>query len=398
MSALEDIVRAETANSAVAFRERAYADVERQGLLRDVIGLANAPVVGPRYLFMGVRYVVGGERTIVGISRNGLNEARAMYQRVVSRFVEPPLTVEVRELHVDGLLVGAMIIKACDDPPYLLAANVSNTMRRGNGWIRRGTECARLARADLQRMFEAKYREPAPAAGVLVGFPGRVPQEELVLPILSLTELPSEVAGARIRKLLEAKEAAKEVFGRTETGIDRLVHAQVFSGDVPYERHSEDSLARRLNQTPEHNAAADEYYELEVRAHKLNLVLVNVGESPVEGATLVLGFPRLEGVGIAERIVLAPGADQAPPPGYPVVDTGPRTIRVQASVGEILHGSTVRAFRQPLRLWLREAAAGKTLPVDYHLHAKNLREPLGGTLRIRVEGVQSKSSPPSTSK
>ena len=55
MSSLEKIIRSRRAGPSVAFRERAYGSVERQGLIRDILALANALVDGSRYLSMGVR-------------------------------------------------------------------------------------------------------------------------------------------------------------------------------------------------------------------------------------------------------------------------------------------------------------------------------------------------------
>ena len=170
----------------------------------------------------------------------------------------------------------------------------------------------------------------------------------------------------------------------TPTQIDRLVHAKIFGGDEPYEKRSSSSLVRQLETAEQEHEAADRYYEFEIRAHKVNVSLANVGDATLENASLVLDFPRIEGVGVADGIHGAPGGNAVTPEGYPVVDVGSRTIRVQSSVGQIQRGATVKAFAQPLRVWCREPAAGKTLPIDYVLHGRGLREPIAGTLRIHV--------------
>jgi len=389
MSSLDELIRLETASSGVAFRERAYGSVERQGLLRDLIGMANASVGGPRVIFLGVRDVVGGEREFVGVSNDALAEAWELYQSLVSGFVEPPLGVRLQTLDVDGVTVACLIIGQCDDPPYLLKSSVSNTMRTGNGWVRKGTEISRLTRADLQRMFEAKFRGASGTADIQVGFPGKVLQSEITLDVLALDELPSGVAGAQIRGMLEAKDVSREIFGRTVTQIERLVHAKIFGGDKPFESHSSSSLVKRLGRSACEHEAEDRHYEFEVRTHKLNISLSNVGDADLRGAALVLDLPRIEGFGIVERLYEAPGEQPCLADGYPVVDVGPRTIRVQASVGEIPCGATVKACAIPLRVWCREPAAGKTLPLDFTLHGKGLREPVTGTLRIHVSEADS---------
>jgi len=396
MSSLDELIQLETANSGVAFRERAYGAVERQGLLRDLIGIANASVGGPRVIFMGVRDVVGGKRQFVGLSGDAVAEARSLYQSLVGRFVEPPLSVRIKTIDIDGVTVAALIVDQCDDPPYLLKESVSNTMRTGNGWIRKGTDNSRLSRADLQRMFEAKFRGVSGTADIQVGFPGKVLQPEVTLPVLALDEFPSELAGERIRGMLEAKNASREVFGRTVTQIERLVHAKIFGGDEPYEEHSSSSLHKRLEGSAGEHGAADRHYEFEVRAHKLNITLSNIGDADLGGAALVLDFPQIEGVGVVESPFEAPGAEPCQAEGYPVVDPGPRTTRVQASVGGIPRGEAVEAFAIPLRVWCRESAAGKTLPLDFTLHGKGLREPITGTLRIHIGEAETTTRQPRT--
>lgn len=113
---------------------------------------------------------------------------------------------------------------------------MSGGLPAGSGWIRRGTKVFPLLRADLQRIFEAKLATKSSVEVTpRVGFPGDEPQGEVSLPALGLDELPSAVAAAKLRNVLEAKESARAVLGRTETHLSRLVHARVFGVDEPYE-------------------------------------------------------------------------------------------------------------------------------------------------------------------
>jgi len=98
----------------------------------------------------------------------------------------------------------------------------------------------------------------------------------------------------------------------------------------------------------------------------------------------VLDFPCMDGVEIVERIWPAPDGKCADPEGYPLVDIGPRTMRVQTNVGPIPPGSRAMAFSQPLRLCLREPGVGKTIPLSFSLHGKSLRATVAGTLRINI--------------
>ena len=225
---------------------------------------------------------------------------------------------------------------------------------------------------------------PAHQPAIEVGFAAKGLVEELTLEVLDILELPSRVAGEKFRKLIEAKQASQDIAEGASTRIERLVHVREFGSTQPYQRASETSLMRRFDRAEDEHREADDYYEYEIRTHQINIGLTNVGDVDLRDGVLTLDFPRIDGLGISEYLRVAPGSELEPLEGYPKVDTGERQIRVQAKVSVAPRHSTVTAFSQPLRLWLRDAAAGHTLPVDYKLHAANLKEPVVGTLRIRV--------------
>ncbi|MEE8543573.1 MAG: hypothetical protein V3S94_06910, partial [Gammaproteobacteria bacterium] len=84
MSSLETVIRSAHAGPAIVFRERAYGELERKGFLREILGLANAFVDGPRYLIMGVRGDGPDDRVFVGISAADLSEADKLYRSQIS--------------------------------------------------------------------------------------------------------------------------------------------------------------------------------------------------------------------------------------------------------------------------------------------------------------------------
>jgi hypothetical protein len=384
MASFDQLIRFEVANSAVAFRKRVYGIDDRHELLRDLLGLANAAVKGPRFVFLGVDDTVGGDREIVGVPDAYAAGLQALYREVVEEYVDPPFVLRIEETEIDDVRVVVIVLAECEDPPYMLKKNVSNAMRMGNGWIRQGTRYRRLVRDDLQHMFEQKLLSQTAGAEVRVGFAGQVLETVLHLPIMRLGQKPSEAAGKKIRKLIEAKQLSQEVLGNDSTRIQRLVHAQLFGQSELYQAHGESTLIQRLDKTTEDFEAADYHYEYETRAHKLNLMLENVGGVEFERGTLVLDFPCMEGVEVADRIWPAPDGNHPGAEGYPLVDVGLRTMRVQTSVGPIPPGSKSMSFRQPLRLCLREPGVGTTIPVSYSLHGKSLRAPVCGTLRIHI--------------
>ena len=384
MRNLQDLIGLKSADSALSFRERPYGKGEHAELLCDVIALANATGTNPRFLCLGVRDKTDSARTFPGVSQRVWNRTKEVLPRLIERAIEPQLRVSMREVTVRGVLVGVICLDTCSDQPYLFRRRVSSLISPGSGWIRRGTDQRPLLRKDLQRIFEAKFRSLEASTDIRVGFPGRVPREEITLPVLPLDALPSTLAARRLVKKLDSRRLSKAVLGRTDSRIARLVHAQVSNEAQAYHSHGTTTLKQMLRQIPQEYESVDEHYQFETRAHKVNLHIANLGDVALSNVVLVLKIPRTEGVGVVARIHAAPGERDSPQERYPVVDTGPRLVTVHAGGISVPTRATVEAFREPLRLYLREPAAGKTIPVTYRLHGPGVPAPIHGTLRIYV--------------
>lgn len=374
----EEMIRHENAHSGLVFRDRAWSKGEHSPLLIDLIGLANASCAGPRYLVFGVD-AESRQRGVTGVSREDIEELRSLLPRVAARLIEPPLKLELHEADFDGKRIAIVTVNGCNDPPYLLAQDLSQSMHAGRGWIRRGAESHSLLRSDLQRMFERSGPASERVAELAIGFPGKILSEETSLPALPLDEMPSKIAADRLQRMLEGNAQARAVLGQTETQFSRLLHAQVYGADQAFEKHTDDSLVGQLERVGEQYAVQDAHYEFEQRTHKLQLQISNNGEFDIERCSLTLSVVRLPGVGVADRLY-AESEDRH----YPLVDVAKQRFVIQAELSRLAAGSTRAVFRQPPRLWLREAAVGKTALIDYRLHCRELARPLAGSLRIHV--------------
>ena len=391
MSQLDHLLRLETANSALAFRQHAYGASDRSELLADLLSLANASASGARFLFVGVRDDLGGERQFVGVTEAAWAEQNRVLE-AIAEAIDPPLAVAARVLQIDGTRIGMLCLATCDDPPYLLTERAGDGLVPGTGWVRRGAQRLPLLRADLQRLFGLKSRNgvfdlrigfgPGLPASACRGLDAEVLRDEIVLDVMPLDAMPSVAAAEKLRKLLEAKVSTRDVLGRTATNIARLTHARLFGTDAPFQQQGDDTLRARIMGTAEEHRLADQHYEFEVRAHPLQLLVRNASDTPLMGATIAIKMPRIDGLGVSQEYY--PVRDGQPTrEGYPVVRMSERTIEIQTQIGIAANG-TSPAFQEPPRLWLREAAAGKTIPVDCSVHARDLSEPVRETLLIRV--------------
>jgi hypothetical protein len=138
-----------------------------------------------------------------------------------------------------------------------------------------------------------------------------------------------------------------------------------------------------IDKTKDEHAAADRHYEQVVRTHKLELIACNRGSTALDNVVLRLQLPNLGGIGVADRLHSATGLDADRAGAYPLVSAGKRVIEIEASIGALGTGATVKVFREPPRLWVREPAAGKSIALDYSVHARGLREPVRDSLIIR---------------
>ena len=391
MSSLEHLIRYESAGSGLAFRKAIYGPDEDARIVMDCLALANADLKDrARYLFLGVEDNVGGERELPGVDKQELVGFERRLGRLLSETVEPELSSSVRGVRVDDRLVGFICLEKCVDTPYLTKRPLSDSLPAGVGFVRRGARNMPLQRGDMQRMFAVNASRQQKVASIHIGFPGTPPLDQISLPVLETRKLPSELASARLRSMLEAKEQARDLYGRTQTRFSRLMHARLYGADTPYESLSDDTLRTQLDSVGQDFGAADDHYRFEVRAHKINLIVVNESDSDIHNARLCLTMPRIDDAGLAARVYLET-VDELPSDGYPEITESTRTYTIEAGLGTLFRQYRTQAFREPPRFWAREGAAGKAVPIDYELFADELDRSIKGSLVIYIEPATLKS-------
>lgn len=389
MSTLEHLVRYESPHSGLELRRSIYGPDEAASAVIDCLALANADIKGRRFVILGVDEH-DGERKLVGVDRREFDRFKRRFRELVRAHIEPRLEATVRALELDGRLIAYVRIKDCVSQPYLVRQDLGDSLRAGMGFVRRGARNYPLQRSDMQHMF-ARSQKSAPAKpAIRIGFAGREPVEHVTLGVLGVSKLPSELAAERLKSLLAAHGEARDVFGHTETRLSRLVHARLYGVDVPYRKRSDSSLVAALENVETDFSAADRHYLYELRAHKLNFMIANDTDSDLCNARFRVTLPNTEGTGVAERIFTEDETEVAPD-GYPRIESGSRTVSLETDLDTLYAGRSVRVFREPARLWLREAAAGKAVPVDYSLAADELSEPIRGSLIIYVDKAALKS-------
>ena len=385
MNSLARIVRSATPCTAVQFRKDAYGRQGVHAFLRDVMAMANAPVEGPRYIVVGVEFDSGNRKRLFDIDREDFS-GKPAYQALVGDHIEPPVRIRYRPVSVEGKRIGVFEIGDCQDRPYMMRIDFSETLRRGDAYVRANEAAVKMGRRQLQALFEKKFRDSVSSANIEVGFAGEIIHKDLRLATASLDALPSLVANRKLRELIDAK--AQVAASAANTMVARLTHARLFGSDSPYEDRSREDIEAEIRQTERRYRDQDGYFLYEQHRHEIQIVVYNQGEEPLLDASVSLVMPNHDELYVAERLPKRPQDDRFVDrsPGeqseYPAVTLRDDSILVTVKLGDVEPGAPVKMFTAPLRLCAGHALAGRRIGIRYSIFAQNLRNPASGKLRL----------------
>ena len=367
------------------FRESAYGADGIRSFLRDVLALANAGVEGPRYILTGVGSDRKGNRRMSTIDREDFS-GRPAYASLVAEYIEPPLRVSYQPVPVGSKRVGVFEIDGCKDRPYMMRVDFSETLRRGDAYMRVDQSTVKLGRRQLQEMFQEKFAEAVSHESVEVGFPGEIIHKDIELPTADLSRLPSAVAAGKLKQMLDVRAQFSNT-GST-TVMARLTHARLFGSDSPYEHRSTDELLQEVADIRRKHRVEDEHFLFEEHGQKIQVVVCNQGDEPIENASITLILPNHKSFYLASRLPKLRKDDRwaergpAEMAAYPAVTVKDNSIHVSGAPGEISRDAPVEVFEAPLRLCAGTALKGRKLGIRYAVSGSNLRKPAKGKLRL----------------
>jgi hypothetical protein len=262
----------------------------------------------------------------------------------------------------------------------------SETLRRGDAYIRVNNTAMKLGRGQLQAMFEKKFHEQASTRRIEIGFPGEIIHKVLKVKTTDLAALPSAIASSKLNQLLSVQDKSRK--SGSTTVLARLTHARLFGSDDPYEARSSDELIAEMAEIKLKHRIEDEYFLFEKNAQKLQFVIYNQGDELIEDASLALSMPNHGSFYVAGELPAAPHSDtyvdfQPPEKGrYPGVRMKNDAIQVSNLIGEIPCGEPIHAFDVPLRVCAGSDLKGRKFGIRYALTGANLHSPVTGTLRL----------------
>ena len=385
MNRLARIARSATPSTAVHFRKRAYGRDGVEAFLRDVLALANASVEGARYIITGMEFDKKGRKRMYSVDSDDFS-GKPAYQSLANEHIEPPIRIRYQPVTVEGERVGVFEIGDCQDRPYMMRVDHSETLRRGDAYARVNDSTIKMGRRQLQSLFEKKFRDSVSAANIEIGFPGDIIHKDQKLETFNIAKLPSAVASAKLHELVEAQSRVHA--STSNTAVARLTHARLFGTDSPYEDRSTDDIMAEMRQIERRYRDHDDFYLFEEHTTRLQLVVYNQSEEAIRDASLSLVMPNHNAFHVATGLPKVPRDDifiartPAEQAEYPAVSLHDDSVQVSVKLGDIEPGEPNEVFSEPLRICVGAELKGRRLGIQYSLFAQNLRSAAKGKLRL----------------
>ena len=357
-----------------------FREQGQEELLKEVIGLANADVDGPRHILFGANPGAMEGSGIVGIAESAMADLKKAH-RLLSALIEPVLHLAFIFDRINGKLVGALEIDGCDEGPYVVGQDLSKELSQGQSWIREGRELRAIQSADLASLGKTEAdnepAEPFIPPPISVGFNDQPNCKVLEMSVPDTSNPPFAQDKRKVKEPRNFKKAIKDAVETVTTQILRLRPG--YEPDIA-------ANTAELRETKSLFADADNNYYYEEKALQLNLIVSNEGTEIVRDVSMELGFPRLPDFDVADRLYTSPfdkrSNHELKNLGYPTVQRDSAAIMVRSSIRVLAPDSPEPAFRCALRMAVGPGMRGKKIAIHYTLRGQNEQEFGKGRLKI----------------
>ena len=365
-----------------------FREPDQEELVKEVIGLANAAVDGPRNILFGINAGALDGGGIVGIAESAMAELKKAH-RELSALIEPVLHLAFIFDRINGKLVGALEIDGCDDRPYIIGKNFSENLSRGQCWIREGRDLRAVQPADVSKPSEPipveKPTVSAKPPRLIVGLNEEPDCVLLEMSIPDASEPPFATEETQVNKANDLKKTIREKIGTVTTRILRLGGASKREPAAESEDSESDEAQTVLSD-------ANNHYYFEEKALKLNICICNKGSERVENVSIKLGFPRLPDFDVVDRLYVSPfdkrSAQEIRNLGYPQVEHRDRGVFVRSSIDLLTPDSPKQAFKCDLRLAVGPRMRRKKVAILYTLYGPDKQRIGKGRLKIKFGNVR----------
>lgn len=388
---IDDLISFENENTTLDFKAKQYVKQQYGSLIKDVMAMANSSVIGDKYIIVGVKHKSCGDREFLSIKKTEFIDS-ATYQQIILENIEPSISLDYFSYQYEGNTLGIFKISDCFDRPYMMKKDYGN-LKKGDCFIRKGSQQSRMERRDFDQIIESIKSEINFEEVTHLYFSGFPELEVIELAPVQNFKLPSEKAKEKIIEALKQKGEETEVAGPLSllSSLGSLVYSM---GNMPYSQRTIEELEKNLENVQKTYCDHDYYEMFELNAHKLNITILNKGNSYLEDSTLEIVVKKMPGLVINSEIYSKPvenhtytsyvNFSRIESISYPEVQSTNDFWIIKQHIGDIKHQIPTEGFGEDLRVILGKSIIGQTISFQCKLFAKNLDCPLERDLKIKI--------------
>lgn len=395
MSELKWKIQHEYEGSKLDFKKTPYVKENYHELLKDIMSMANVLTNEKRYIVIGVKEHPDSTKEYFSIPKEKIVD-QATFQQIVRDNIEPTIDFSYYPIELEDNTLGIIEIKNCEDAPYMMKKDYSPSLKKGDCFIRKGSQIEKLTRRDLDEILEFKkgkiFKEK-----ILFGFGENLELKLTVNGVRNL-ELPSQIAEKEINSILKIrkekviKESLKNdseanKFEKLMNTLEKFKEPYYID---PYRNRSTEQLQKDLENIKEIYEDYDLYYICEEKAEKVNLVLKNNANEYLNDASVEIQVP-INSALVMEDIYEKPNNDYSQTRVlnvekylYPRVEKKSDKYIVKQDIKVVKHHQFTNVFDSDLRVFFSDKQIGKTFNWSFTIYAKNLPNPIKGSLIIEV--------------
>jgi len=341
-------------------------------LVKEVIGLANADVDGPRYILFGINPGGMEGSKVVGIKDDAAAALKKAH-RLISAQIEPVVSLAFIFDRINGKLVGALEIDGGEDGPFVPGEDVSTELSGDQTWVREGRELRVVDISDLgstdAEVSTEETEEEAPAElletpSIDVGFNEEPDCDLIELSIPDTSDPPFVGEKESLGDQAGLTETLKSAVHTMTTKIVSLARGRSKDADP-------DSSTDVVKAAQDLITESENHYYYEEKALQLNFSVLNTGSHPVDDLHIEFGFPKIEDFDIADQIHMSPFDKSSHPAtrnqGYPDVERGKKGFIVRNRIGVLEPAVPTPALKCPLRMAVGPGAQKRKMAILYTL-------------------------------
>ena len=392
---LDDLIEYESENTNLDFKAQEYGQ-NKEALIKDIISMANAHTNDKKYIIIGVKDNPNEARKIIGL--DNISD-QAVLENVIQENIEPIIHFKYYKYKYEEKNLGIIEIDSNTDKPYIMKKD-NGSLKKGDAWIRKGSRQSRVVREDIDWMLKNRSNF-LNFSKIKIGIDDNFKKEHYVeFPVINYEEKPSNIEKKRLEERLEKLKSYKEMnfldgkpfmikeYNEYLSESNKIKIGRDLIGLPIY--CSEEEILERIKKLPVEYCDEDYYFFLEENSLKLNFSIYNDTNQFLEDVKIEFKIAK-DCFFVAETLPEKQQYDhfsQRIPSfaeGYPSVNLEDSYYVVTEYFDNIRHKDLIKVFSEDLRCCKIRENTEKETSIKYKISAKNLENPINGSLVLKWE-------------